>query len=96
MVNAWKLVVFGLYSLVAYAQVNTWTWMRGNSLVNDKSHVNQSESDYGPGGRTSSSYAVLDGNFYLFGGLGYDANGNYGILGDFWFLDVRLNEFQFV
>ena len=38
-----------------------------------------------PGGRAgASSWTDSSGNFWLFGGYGYDANGNFGYLNDLW------------
>jgi len=38
-----------------------------------------------PGGRDSAAtWTDSSGNFWLFGGGGYDANGNYGTLNDLW------------
>lgn len=38
-----------------------------------------------PGGRSgASSWTDRDGNLWLFGGLGYDSNGDYGYLNDLW------------
>ena len=40
-----------------------------------------------PGSRADGSHVTwtdISGNFWLFGGFGYDANGNLGFLNDLW------------
>jgi hypothetical protein len=65
-----------------------WTWMGG-------SNVGPQPGIYGaqgtasannvPGGREQSfSWTDASGNFWLFGGNGYDSQGNYGFLNDLW------------
>ena len=75
---------------------NEWTWVGGsNTVVNP----NGQPGVYGrlgtpaagniPGGRDSAAtWTDSSGNFWLLGGEGSDANGNFGLLNDVW-------EFQF-
>lgn len=74
------------------ATTNQWTWIGGSSTV--PSYSGQS-GNYGPlgsfgganfpGGRYgASTWTDSNGNFWLFGGLGIDANGNGGNLSDLW------------
>ena len=65
-----------------------WTWMGGSNVVNQKgTYGTQGTAAPGniPGARL---YAVAwtdpDGNFWLFGGLGYDSAGAQGELNDLW------------
>ena len=71
-----------------------WTWEGGSSSVSGNSTTGQS-GVYGtlgapaltntPGGRgQATSWTDASGNFWLFGGNGYDARGNRGYLNDLW------------
>jgi N-acetylneuraminic acid mutarotase len=69
-----------------------WTWIDGSSSVGS----NQGQPGiYGalgvpaagniPNGRSNASYWTdANGNFWLFGGAGYDSAGNYGFFNDLW------------
>jgi N-acetylneuraminic acid mutarotase len=72
---------------------NEWTWMSGSSLI-PASNIGP-VGVYGalgtpavgntPGGRSgASSWTDHSGNFWLFGGQGWDANGAFGELNDLW------------
>jgi len=56
-----------------------WTWKGGSNLVNQKGSygtLNMAASSNIPGARTNSSYwKDKSGNFWLFGGQGYDSTG---------------------
>ena len=67
---------------------NQWTWMGGSKIASQP-------GTYGtlgvpaagniPGGRIDeASWADSSGHFWLFGGSGFDANGDYGYLNDLW------------
>jgi N-acetylneuraminic acid mutarotase len=50
-----------------------------------------------PGGRVSAaSWTDTSGNFWLFGGNGYDSADNYGVLNDLWKYDPATNEWTWV
>lgn len=80
------------YSLVT----NQWTWIKGNSTNNQKgvygtqgiaSTINK------PGARERFvSWKEANGTLWLFGGIGYDANGNFGKLNDLWKYNITTNE----
>ena len=70
-----------------------WAWMGNGGLFN--SEYNSNSGVYGvagvasqnnlPGGRESAnSWLDQSGNLWIFGGLGYDSQGNYGNLNDLW------------
>src|SRR5580658_669640 len=72
-----------------------WTWMGGSSTVICKDDPCGRDGVYGtlgtpaagnvPGGRqNAATWVGADGRFWLFGGLGYDANGNGAYLNDLW------------
>lgn len=81
------------YTPSATGDTGEWTWMGGNSTV---PQANGGQSGvYGslgtpaagniPGGRYSaSSWTDASGNFWLFGGSGYDSIGVTGYLDDLW------------
>ena len=60
----------------------SWTWISGNNTINIRGIYGTqgipSSSNY-PGAR-QSAVGVIDssGSFWLFGGLGYGFNGNFG------------------
>jgi N-acetylneuraminic acid mutarotase len=73
---------------------NEWTWMGGNTSDGNNSAI-AIPGVYGtlgtpaagnlPGGRDSASSSTdSNGNFWLFGGNGYDSTGACGILNDLW------------
>ena len=71
-----------------YPSTNEWVWMGGSTMFNQ-------EGVYGTLGTTASgnipearyiasSWTDANGNFWLFGGWGIDAYGNWGPLNDLW------------
>lgn len=51
----------------------------------------------GPGARSNAlSWADMSGNLWLFGGVGYDANGGYGTLNDFWKFNPTIAEWTWM
>jgi Galactose oxidase, central domain/Kelch motif len=60
----------------------TWTWVGGANTMNAPGVYSGTEV---PGARWAPvSWTDQSGNFWLFGGQGYDANGNVGFLNDLW------------
>ena len=91
--------------------INEWTWVAGNSTMNcAPGSQNQNcgiGGTYGtlgqpaaanlPGGRTDASqWTDADGNFWLFGGLGFNGSGVYTILNDLWEFDSQKAEWSWV
>lgn len=79
---------------------NTWTWVSG-------SNTGEAKGIYGkkgvpamanvPGARNSAmSWLDKNGNFWLFGGKGYDSSGRSGFLSDFWKYDPIKNKWVWV
>ena len=77
-----------------------WTWVGGSKIC-------MKPGVYGtmgtpapaniPGARSSgSSWADSSGNFWLFGGLGYDSDGTYGSLNDLWEFDPTTLEWTWM
>lgn len=76
--------------------INKWTWVNGDSIAN-KPGVYGSKgfaaSTNIPGARLSEVYWTdSDGNFWLFGGQGYDGSGFQCYLNDLWKFDLSLNQ----
>ncbi len=67
---------------------NQWTWMGGSSAANAKGVYGTLDTPAAtntPGGHFESvSWTDTSGNFWLFGGGGYDSTGTNGILNDLW------------
>lgn len=77
-----------------------WTWMRGSS-GSDAGGVYGSQGVAAPtnipGARNLAvSWIDAEGMLWLFGGTGYDSNGNPGILNDLWRFDPTSNEWTWV
>lgn len=68
--------------------INQWTWMSGNSSVNQSGSygtIGVSSIAATPGSRAvAASWADKSGNLWLYGGYGYDSSGNFDGLGDLW------------
>ncbi|MDQ5948496.1 MAG: hypothetical protein QG651_990, partial [Pseudomonadota bacterium] len=65
------------------APTTGWTWMNGSNQVNALGRYG-SPADM-PGGRDLAvSWVESAGNFWLFGGEGYAASGDSGMLNDLW------------
>jgi hypothetical protein len=65
-----------------------WTWVSGSNINNQKGVYGTQGIAYPthvPGARTEAvSWIDASGNFFLFGGYGYDSTGNMGFLNDLW------------
>ncbi len=91
---------------------NEWTWMGGASVVDKtKCNLIGTDCGqpgvYGteglpsrdniPGSRDyASHWTDSNGNFWLFGGWGYDANGTVGMLNDLWEFTLSTHEWTWV
>jgi hypothetical protein len=62
-----------------------WTWEGGASSTNQAGTYTGAAGTLVPGARVNAvSWRDSAGNFWLFGGYGYDSNGNVGFLSDLW------------
>lgn len=67
-----------------------WTWVGGSysGAVNEPGYygtMGTAAAINTPGARrAAASWTDSSGNFWLFGGIGFDANGNFGLLDDLW------------
>ena len=77
-----------------------WTWMGGSGQVSQPGiYGNPGVPSAGniPGGRQiAAAWTGASGNLWLFGGAGYDANGNLGQLNDLWKLNPSTNQWTWM
>ena len=78
-----------------------WAWMGGIGAPNASgmypAAMDEFTSGVAPGAREyASTWTDNSGNFWLFGGFGYDANGNFGELNDLWQFNPSLNEWAWM
>lgn len=79
---------------------NTWAWMRGDKNINSLalySSKGVTDPNADPGS-VSFAYSWTDqqGNFWLFGGTGYNDITGAGLLNDIWYYDVTANEWAWM
>jgi hypothetical protein len=96
--NLWLFGGYGLDSAGDSGELNDlweyspstghWAWMAGSSIVGSPGNYlpsNDSSSPLVPSARDSAtSWTDTNGNFWLFGGEGFDSAGTQGILNDLW------------
>jgi N-acetylneuraminic acid mutarotase len=80
---------------------NQWTWVNGDAIVNQLSVYGtqgMASSTNKPGGRWgSTSWTDASGNFWLFGGFGYDGVSAYpSMLNDLWKYNPTTNKWTWV
>lgn len=79
---------------------NEWTWVRGSNIIDQK-------SDHGTKGVPSPTnepgarefpmwWKDNSGDFWLFGGDGFDGAGNFGRLNDLWKYNTTTNEWTWI
>ena len=80
-----------------------WAWMGGSSTagwpaaVGSYGTLGMSSATNVPGGRSgAATWIDSNGNFWLFGGVGYDAAGYEGSLNDLWELSPSTNEWAWM
>ena len=78
-----------------------WTWMHGNTSFDSPGiygtkGVSSPANTPGARDETTCSWVDSAGNFWLFGGRGYDVNGDYGLLNDLWRYDPGANEWTWM
>jgi N-acetylneuraminic acid mutarotase len=77
-----------------------WTWKSGSSTTNE-SGLYGAKGTPGVANNPGARYAALgwvdqSGNFWVFGGEGYDAGGNVGPLNDLWMYSPQSGEWTWV
>jgi hypothetical protein len=72
----------------SYSYLGTWTNISGASTANVAGNYGAAGVGSGanlPGGRWGAAYCTdSNGTLWMFGGQGYDSNGNVGLLNDLW------------
>lgn len=92
------IIIFNTH--FSFSQTPSFTWMLGSKIMNQS-------GDYGakgvaastniPGARENSmSWLDLNGNLWLFGGHGYNASGNQGVMNDLWKYDITNNQWTWI
>jgi N-acetylneuraminic acid mutarotase len=90
--------------------LNEWTWIGGLNSIGEIGNNGVVPGDSGVFGTMgvpaagnipgalyeASSWTDNDGNFWLFGGYGFDANGNEGVLNNLWEYTPSTNEWEWV
>lgn len=75
---------------------NQWTWISGSDLSNQRGIYDQNLNNV-PGSRyQADSWLDNNGNLWLFGGDGYDSNGNFGSLNDLWQYNINTQVWTWV
>lgn len=94
------LVSLSLHTSPVNARTNEWTWMGGNVTAGGfgvYGTIVTPAAENIPGDRSQPvSWVDSKGNFWLFGGLGFDANGQTGFLNDLWQFDPSTNEWTWM
>jgi len=82
------------------ATSNQWTWVKGDDIINQIGNYGTkgvSAATNKPGGRSNSvSWLDASGNFWLFGGFGFDAFTTLGYLNDLWKYSISTNQWTWV
>ncbi|MBK7291537.1 MAG: hypothetical protein IPI78_15615 [Chitinophagaceae bacterium] len=75
---------------------NTWTWVKGDSSIDNSGIYNQTPIQNKPGGRSGeANWKDNNGTIWLFGGVGFSDSGN-GQLNDLWKYDITTNTWTWV
>jgi N-acetylneuraminic acid mutarotase len=110
--NFWLFGGFGFDSTGHCAELNDlwefnpstlkWTWMGGSSAPPYfEAGVYGTRGKFAPenipGSRDSGvGWTDKNGNLWLFGGVGFDSNGNYGYFNDLWEFDISTRQWAWV
>jgi N-acetylneuraminic acid mutarotase/LysM repeat protein len=89
-----------LISPLAVGGALDWTWISGSSTVNQRG-VYGTLGAPAAGNIPGSRFQVVSrtdnsGHLWLFGGLGYDANGNNGVLNDLWEFNPSIGQWTWI
>lgn len=92
--------VIACASLAAHGQTNQWTWTGGSNTANQPGvygTLGTPATANTPGSRNGAATATDSaGNVWLFGGLGFDVNGNEGDLNDLWKFNPSTKEWTWI
>jgi hypothetical protein len=82
------------------ANINQWAWIKGSGIVNQSGNYGNltvASLANNPGGRCSNpSWVDTTGDLWMFGGFGYDINGNCHYLNDLWRYNIATNEWTWM
>lgn len=80
--------------------LNEWVWMGGSQIANEISEYGVkgiSSSENKPGARENHEmWADSEGNIWIFGGYGPDAENNLGYLNDLWKFNISSGEWTWI
>jgi N-acetylneuraminic acid mutarotase len=89
-----------VYTVGPTSTLGEWAWMGGSTSPNQPGVYGlllTPSPTSSPGARNgSTSWTDQNGNFWLFGGAGYDENGNDGVLNDLWEFNPSLGEWAWM
>jgi N-acetylneuraminic acid mutarotase len=110
--SGWKTAgyfwVFGGYHSSGYRNdlwkynltTNQWTWMSGDNTTNQAGVYGTkgtAAATNKPGSRSGqTAWTDASGNFWIFGGYGYDRLGNIGCLNDLWKYDPATGQWTWI
>jgi N-acetylneuraminic acid mutarotase len=96
--RATLIVLLSLSGIFASAQ--NWTWVKGNNIQDQPGTygtINVPAAANNPGARENAMrWKDAAGNFWLFGGYGYDGTSTAGLLNDLWKYDISLNQWTWI
>lgn len=78
---------------------NQWTWMKGSQASNQQGVYGIqgiSSAAASPGARSNACCWTSNNYFWLYGGMGFDAGGAYGLLNDLWRFDAVTNNWTWI
>ncbi|WP_317897986.1 kelch repeat-containing protein [Aurantibacillus circumpalustris] len=88
------------FAFAGITQAQNYTWMKGSNTVDQSGlygTLGVPASTNNPGSRDGAcQWKDASGNFWLFGGYGYDAAGNYDILNDLWKYTLSTNQWTWI
>lgn len=79
---------------------NQWTWISGDNTRNHPGVYGVkgvADPNNRPGARSNAiSWMDKEGDFWLFGGEGYDSSGTYGLMNDLWKYNIATNQWTWI
>lgn len=83
--DLWKFDTSSFTPSTYTTNAGQWTWQGGSKMSNQAGTYTGAPGSLAPGARVNATYwKDGSGKFWLFGGYGYDGNGNEGYLNDLW------------
>lgn len=89
-----------LFSLIICLKSQPYTWIAGSNAVDQPGHygvLGVPDLSNNPGGRQGAvTWKDSHGNFWLFGGYGFDALGNLDLLNDLWKFNITIKQWEWI